>query len=124
MPPAGRVPIRFGALGPLFALLGMTPGRSYLDLGEDVVDVRMGWAFRARVPRGSISSARRVGDTLQIGVHGWRGRWIVNGAGGPMVELSIAPPARARAVGFPAKLSELLVSVDDPDALVVALEPS
>lgn len=123
MPLGERVPIRFGALKLLFFVMGMTPGRSYLELAEDELLVRMAWAFHARVPRASITSARRVGDTVNIGVHGWRGRWIVNGAGGPMVAISIAPPARARALGFGAKLSELLVSVDDPDALVAALAP-
>lgn len=118
------MPIRFGALGSLFVALGMTPGRSYLELGADEIVVRMGWAFHARVPRRAIGSARRVADTVSIGVHGWRGRWIVNGAGGPMVAIAVDPPARARAVGFPTKLRELLVSVDDPDALVAALEPS
>ena len=120
---ARHLPLRFGALRPLFVVLGMTPGRSYLELGDDELVVCMGWAFQARVPRAAVSSARRVGDTLSIGVHGWRGRWIVNGAGGPMVAIAIRPPARARAVGFPAKLSELRVSVDDPDSLVAALQP-
>ena len=122
MPTVERVPIRFGTLEPLFVVLGMTPGRSYLELAEDLVVVRMGWAFHARVPRASATWARRVGDTVNIGVHGWRGRWIVNGAGGPLVAVGIDPPARARAVGCPVKLRELRVSVDDPDALVAALE--
>ena len=82
----------------------------------------MGYAFRADVPRASIRSAQRAPDSpLSIGVHGWRGRWIVNGAASPMVAISIDPPARARILGLPVSLRDLRVSVDDPEALVHAL---
>jgi hypothetical protein len=67
-------------------------------------------------------SAERAPDSpLSIGVHGWRGRWIVNGAASPMVAISIAPAARARMLGLPVSLRELRVSVDDPEALVAAV---
>jgi hypothetical protein len=74
------------------------------------------------MPRTSVRSAMRAPDSpLSIGIHGWGGRWIVNGAASPMVAISIAPPARARVLGFPVSLRELRVSVDDPEALVAAL---
>jgi hypothetical protein len=83
----------------------------------------MAWSFHAEVERSSIRSVRRVSDKpYAIGVHGWRGRWIVNGAAGPIASITISPPARARAIGVPVTLSELLVSVDEPGALVSALE--
>ena len=117
-----RVPIRFGQLKSVFVLTGITPGRSYLELRPETVRVRMGWAFAAEFPRGSVRSAHQTADSpWSIGVHGWGGRWIVNGAASPMVAVEIDPPARARALGFPVSLRELRVSVDEPDELVAAL---
>jgi hypothetical protein len=119
-----RMPIRFGRLKLLLALFGWTPRRSYLEVDPDLVGVRMGWGFQADVPRSSIRSVRRVANiNSSIGVHGWRGRWIVNGAAGPLVALVIDPPVRARACGLPVRLRELLVSVDDPDTVVSELSP-
>ena len=117
-----RFPIRFGRLKLLFVLFGSTPSNSYVEIADDQVRVRMGWSFKADIARASIQSASRAPDSpLSIGIHGWGGRWIVNGAAGPMVSISIAPPVRARVLGFPVALRELLVSVDDPDALVAAI---
>jgi hypothetical protein len=45
----------------------------------------------------------------------------VNGANSPIAAIRLARPARARAVGFPVNVRELLVSVDDRDALRRAL---
>jgi hypothetical protein len=123
IPATMRVPIRFGRLRPLFLALGITPGRSYLELSEDVLGVRLAWSFGARVARTSIRSAQRVADSpYAIGVHGWSGRWIVNGAAGPMVSITIEPPACAYVLGFRVSLRELVVSVDEPDELVSMLE--
>ena len=108
-----RFPIRFGALKPFFVLIGLTPGRCYVEIGPDVVRVRMGWSFSADVPRAAIRSAHRVHDR--------RGRWLVNGAAGPLVALEIAAAGHARVLGFPVVLRELLVSVDEPEPLIDAL---
>jgi hypothetical protein len=117
-----RFPIRFGALTPLFVLTGLTPRRFYVEVVPEVVRVRMGWSFSADVPRASIRSAHRLRDKRwSIGVHGWRGRWLVNGARGPLVVLEIAPPAHARVLGFRVRLRELIVSVEEADALIAAL---
>jgi hypothetical protein len=111
-------------LKPLFAALGVTPGQAYLDVAPDRVRVRMGWGFRADVRRPSIRSVRRVRNAVSIGVHGWRGRWLVNGASGPLVAIAIEPSAPARVIGFPIRLRELIVSVEDPDAVIAALSPA
>ncbi len=58
------------------------------------------------------------------GAHGWRGRWLVNGAGDGLVVIDISPPARARVTGVPVRLRELTVSVEDPDALAAELQRS
>ncbi len=84
----------------------------------------MSWGFRADVPRQSIRSVRRERNAyLSLGVHGWRGRWLVNGAAGPIVALEIDPPARARVIGVPVRLLELFVSVEDPAAVIAELTP-
>jgi hypothetical protein len=117
-----RIPIRFGLSKPLLCVLGLTPRRSYLELAPDRVSVRMSWGFRADVPRRSIRSVHRARNaSLSVGVHGWGGRWLVNGAAGPLVAIEIEPPARARASGVPVRLRELIVSVDDPEAIIAEL---
>jgi hypothetical protein len=118
-----RIPIRFGRLKPLFTALGITPRWAYLDVAPDLVRVRMGWGFCVDIPRPSIRSVRRIRNAVSIGVHGWRGRWLVNGASGPLVAVAIEPSAPARVMGFPIRLRELSVSVDDPDAVIAALSP-
>ena len=78
----------------------------------------MGWAFRAAVPVGQITGvrprARLVGG---IGVHGWRGRWLVNGAATGLLSITIDPAVRAWATGIPVHLRELTLSLEDPEAL-------
>ena len=107
---------------PVMAALGMPPGRAVVRVHPDRLEVRMGWSFRAAVPRRAISSAgpdRR--RHLAIGVHGWAGRWLVNGSLRGLVRIDVSPPARARATGVPVRLSELVVSVEDPAGLIAAL---
>ena len=117
-----RFAIRYGAFGPLLSLLGLGPWRSGLELDGERLQVRMGWGFSATVPRAQIRSAEHSeGLVGGIGVHGWRGRWLVNGAASGLVALHIEPPARAWAIGVPVKLTSLRVSVEDPDALLRAL---
>jgi hypothetical protein len=117
-----RFAIRYGALRPLLALLGLGPRHSGLELDADRLRVRMGWGFSATVPRAQIRSAQpSEGLVGGIGVHGWRGRWLVNGAANGLVLLAIEPPARAWVMGVPVKLTSLRVSVDAPDELLAAL---
>ena len=83
----------------------------------------MGWAFDAELPRSAIRSAHPVKNPFpgSFGAHGWRGRWLVNGAAGPLVALQLEPAVRARVARFPVRVRELMVSVDDPDGLVAML---
>lgn len=107
----------------LASALGTGPRLSRLDVGSSDVTVRMGWAFSARIPRSSIVGARRHPDIhTAIGVHtAGRGDWIVNGTTHDIVELRIAPPVRARAIGVPVRLRRLRLSVERPDELVATL---
>jgi len=122
-PPARRVPISFdrwfGVLSPLF---GMPPAHSYVEIGEREVEVKMGWAFKSRFPRSAVRSvswpARRP---LSRGVHGFGGRWLVNGSGRGVLTLRLDPAQRAYVLGFPASLRELSVSVPDAASLGAAL---
>jgi hypothetical protein len=110
-------------LKPLLIAIGLTPRRSYLDLGPDTLSDHMGWCFHADVPRASIRSVSAVKNPYpcSFGALGWRGRWLVNGAAGPIVAVEVEPPVRARCAMFPVRLRQLLVSVDDPDEVVAKL---
>ena len=117
-----RFAIRYGALRVLLSALGLGPRYSGLELDGDRLRVRMGWAFSATVARAQIRSARHSeGLVGGIGVHGWGGRWLVNGAATGLVTVEIDPAARAWVIGVPVKLRLLRVSVEDPDALLRAL---
>jgi hypothetical protein len=118
----GSFPFRYGALLPLLAILGMGPRFSHVELSDDTLRVRMGWAFRATIPVHQITGVRqRTGLVGGIGVHGWRGRWLVNGATTGLVVIAVDPVVRVWAVGIPVHLRELTLSLQDPDALSVAL---
>ena len=120
---AARFPIRYSpAKGLLLRCTGLPPRSSYVEVDDHLLRVRMGWAFRARIDRGRIASAEEVPKVrLTAGVHGWRGRWLVNGASGPIVTIHMNSRARGWVLGFPVRLRELSVSVADPVALVTTL---
>jgi len=116
-------PILYGALRPLLVAFAMGPGLSTVELSADQLHVAMGWAFRARIPRSAITGARSVpGRVGGIGVHGWRGRWLVNGSMDRIVGIDIDPAARAVAVGIPVHVHYLALSLEDPDGFLAALK--
>jgi hypothetical protein len=113
---------RYGVFRPLLSLVGAGPAFSSVTLDHDCLRVRMGWSFRTEVPRSSITGARPfTGLAGGIGVHGWRGRWLVNGSIRGLVVLAVDPAAPARVLGVPVRLRELTVSVESPDELIAAL---
>jgi hypothetical protein len=118
-----RVPIRFD---PAYAVLSrcffLSPSDSYVEIGPDSVRVRMAWAFRAELPRSSIASTSRLDERpLSRGVHGFAGRWLVNGSGDGILVIDLLPAQRAFVMGFPVQLKRLMISVDDPSALAAEL---
>ena len=116
-----RTPITTATwMRPLLLLTGSTASNSYVEVVGDLVRVRMGLAFGTSFTKGVVRHAARWEGRapLSIGVHGWRGRWLVNGARRPLVVIHLDPTQRARVLGVPVKLSQLIVSVDDPDTLV------
>lgn len=106
-------------------LLGMGPRRSSIVVTDDVVEVRMGWGFHTRIPRRSITGVSRDTDrVLGWGVHGWNGRWLVNGSSDGLVRITIDPRVPARVIGIRVSPSVLRVSVVDADGLIAELSPS
>jgi hypothetical protein len=123
MPRNGRFPIRYSpANATLLTLLGLAPKRSFVDLDDGTMRVKLGWGFSARIPQERVVAARPVPPVrFTIGAHGWRGRWLVNGARDGLVEIDLAEPVRAFTLGFPIRLRQLVVSMEDPDAFLEAL---
>ncbi len=116
--------IRFDApFAPLAAALGMGRARSGARITSAEVQVRMGRAFRAGIPLGDIRAAEKDERSLLggWGVHGWAGRWLVNGSGSGIVRIDVSPDCRARVLGVPVRLSSLRMSLADPDAFLADL---
>ncbi|HTY29718.1 MAG TPA: hypothetical protein VMD51_16475 [Mycobacterium sp.] len=108
---------------PLATPLGLGPSRSDVTVAEGNLHVSMGWGFSADIPLSSIKDARESrGRVLGWGVHGWRGRWLVNGSSNGVVELTIEPPVLAKVVGVQTTLRTLRISVDDPIAFIGSLK--
>ncbi|MGH7272030.1 MAG: hypothetical protein ACREJ3_16490 [Polyangiaceae bacterium] len=122
-PAAMRFAIRFDpAFRVLCRALFLSPEESHVDVAEDLVHVKFSWSFRASFPRSSVASTRTSPERpLSRGVHGFAGRWLVNGAGDGILEIDFEPEQRAHVLGWPVRLRRLLVSVDDPNALAEAL---
>ena len=117
-----RFPILFTGLNRAMRVLGLSPGRSWVEVGDDLLRVRMSWAFSLDAPLVNVRDARpdsgRVGGW---GVHGWRGRWLVNGSSSGLVRIDLSPPVRGRLGPVPIGVRQLRVSVEDPEGLVAAL---
>jgi hypothetical protein len=126
MTTATRVMIRFdGWYRILSSALLLLPEASYVELDDTSVRVRMGWGFSAEFPRASIARVWQLEYApLSRGVHGMMGRWLVNGSGDRIAVLELEPPARARVMGFPVKLRQLMVSVDEPSVLLALAAPA
>jgi hypothetical protein len=118
-----RFPIRFdAAYRVLSAALLLAPRDSFVEVEDSQVRVRMAWGFRARFPRSAVVSVTEHRQKpLGRGVHGWGGRWLVNGSGDGVVNIALAPSQRGYVLGFPVKVRNLLVSVEDPTGLMAAL---
>jgi len=124
MPSPVRFPISFEpAYATLSRSLFISPDDSHVEIDGDEVAVRMAWAFRARFERARVVRAEPLGKRVPLtrGVHGWAGRWLVNGAGDGILSIDLDPRQRGYVMGFPVRLRQLRVSVADPGALAAAL---
>lgn len=118
-----RFPIQFDAwYGVLSSALLLFPSSSYVELDNEKVRVQMSWAFRSTFPRTAVVSVTQMHERpLSRGVHGFAGRWLVNGSGRGIVTIDLKPTQRGYVMGFPVRLQQLMVSVDEPLALAAAL---
>ncbi|HEV7861902.1 MAG TPA: hypothetical protein VGR20_04350, partial [Acidimicrobiia bacterium] len=110
--------------GLLFRGLMISPSASFVELADDTIHVRLGWAFSARIPRRLVRSAgagKAPAIPLTAGAHGWNGRWLVNGSPDGIVAVELSEPVRAFVAGFPIRLKVLSVSLEDPDGFLAAL---
>jgi hypothetical protein len=109
---------------PLLYLVGAGPFTTRIAIDDDQLRVKMGWFwFRVTVPLRSVVHVRRSANAwFAVGVHTdmMRG-WIVNGSPLGMVHLTIAPPAAGHFAGLPIRVSNLWLSLEDPDAFVKAV---
>ena len=121
-----RFPIRFDEwYAILSSALLLPPSSSYVEVDSGQVHVRMGWAFRSRFARAAVVSAVQTHENpLSRGVHGFAGRWLVNGSGQGILTIDLTPNQRGYVMGFPVRLRRLLVSVAEPVALAAALTGS
>jgi hypothetical protein len=96
-----------------------------MTVDDREVDVRMGASFATTIPRSHVVDAWEPDlRPISRGVHGWGGRWLVNGSGRGLVRLRIDPPVRARVLGVPVRLTELTMSLEMPAAAIAALAPT
>jgi hypothetical protein len=118
-----RFPIRFDtAFRVLSRMLLLSPDEAYVDVADDLVHVKFSWAFRATFPRSSVATTTMYPrKPLSRGVHGFGGRWLVNGAGDGILDLAFEPAQRAYVLGWPVTLRRLFVSLDDPKGLAASL---
>ena len=116
-------------------VLGASPKVARVKVSSSTVDIRMGWAFQATIPREAIASARPLnrglselsgplGLSVLRGVNYWRGTALVNGAGTGLVEITLDRPRWVRLGPFPVRMRRLIVSAEDQSGLVAALNPS
>lgn len=121
-----RFPISFDRwYGVFSSLLCLPPSTAYVELDGAHVEVRMGWAFRSRFPRSAVVSTSTFDSRpFSRGVHGFGGRWLVNGSGRGILSIHLSPVQRAYLMGVPVRLQELLVSVTERPGLAAALRGS
>jgi hypothetical protein len=129
-------PIRFDRpSGIPKTVLGAGPKVSRVKVSSSTVDIRMGWAFQATIPREAVASARPLnrglselrgplGLSVLRGVNYWRGTALVNGAGTGLVEMTLDRPKWVRLGPLRVRMRRLIVSAEDQSGLVAALNPS
>jgi len=106
---------------------GGGPGRGGVVLDPAALRVLVP-GFRLDIPRESVRSAARSARSVRgtIGVHGGRGRWLVNGSYNGLVELAIEPPCytprQPSTLFLRSKVSSLTISLVDPDGFIAAVE--
>jgi hypothetical protein len=105
----------------------------WVTVSSSTVDVRMGWAFHATIPREAVASARPLNRSelrgpfrisVLRGVNYWRRTALVNGAGTGLVEITLDRQKWVWLGPLRAPMRRLIVSAEDQSGLVAALNPS
>ncbi|GAB6904038.1 hypothetical protein [Kineosporia succinea] len=108
----------------LLGALACGPSVSGIVVSDESVRVWMGWAFQATIPRHAIAAADlEERAVISIGVHGWRGTWLVNGTTRQLVRIQLNVGVQARVLGWKVPLTTLFVSVEDRDEFVRLIRP-
>jgi len=104
-----------------------------VTMSPSTVDVRMGWAFQATIPREAVASARSL-DRSELrgpfrlsvlrGVNYWAGTALVNGAGTGLVDITLDRSRWVRLGPLRAPMRRLIVSAEDQSGLVAELNQS
>ncbi len=113
---------RYGLLRALLVLIGLGPRHSRVVFHDRSLEVRFGYGFRADIPFSAIYNAKpEPGMISGIGVHGWRGNWLVNGSAWGLVGFDIDQRVDARVLGFPVRLLHLRMSLEKPGNFLLRL---
>jgi hypothetical protein len=124
--PTRSFPIRYSGLSRWF-FVPLLLGERHADVSLTAAEirVRMGWAFRATIPRSSIRRAARHRDVpWAVGVHVLDVRlktWLVNASREGIVFLDLEPPARGRSGPFPITIERLGLGLEDPDTFLAEI---
>ena len=112
-----------GINGPLMKVLGVGPGRGYVIVTPDDLIIKMGWSFSGTIPRSRITSAEESTKPRGYGwgVHGWKGKWVINGSDSGIVKIKIDPATTVRTLIFPINLREAYISIEDLQGFLAAL---
>lgn len=118
--------ISYDDLGPVSRWSG-GPARWRIEV--DARELRLRVAdFKVDVPRASIRRAARSSYQTRgtIGVHAKGGRWLANGSADGLVQIEIDPPCHTKRSASTLfrrmKVTELLVSLVDPDGFIAAVQ--
>lgn len=120
---------------PLMTVFGASREAPLITISPSAIDVRMGWAFHATLPREAVASARPLTEGLSElrgwlrisvlrGVNYWGGTALVNGAGTGLVEITLDRIEWVWLGPLRAPMRRLVVSAEDQSGLVAELTPS
>jgi hypothetical protein len=106
---------RYGIMRPLLSLVGLGPKFTRVVFHERTLEVRFGYGFRAEIPFSAIYNAKpEPGMIGGVGVHGWRGVWLVNGSAQGLVGFDVDQKIKAKSLGFPIRMLHLRMSLSQP----------
>ena len=108
-------------------LLGGGPAGGRIEVNAGELRLRMA-DFKVDVPRACVRRAARRSHRTRgtIGVHAKGGSWLAKGSADGLVEIEIDPPCHTErclsTLVLRMEVSELIVSLVDPDGFIAALE--